>query len=47
MHNVAIFNPQTQKADKIRFAIEDGKKTRRYKSTGLEIEKRSSKKVEG
>jgi large subunit ribosomal protein L24 len=45
--NVAIFNPQTQKADKIRFAIEDGKKTRRYKSTGLEIEKRSSKKVEG
>jgi large subunit ribosomal protein L24 len=31
--NVAIFNPKTQKADKIAIRVEaDGKKTRLYKS---------------
>ena len=44
--NVAIFNPQTQKADKIGFAIEGGKKKRLYKSTGVEIEARPFKKAE-
>jgi len=42
--NVAIWNVQTQKADKIRFVIESGKKTRHYKSTGAEIQHQSSKK---
>jgi large subunit ribosomal protein L24 len=42
--NVAIWNTQTQKADKIRYVIEGEKKTRHYKSTGAEIEHRSSKK---
>jgi len=32
--NLAIFNPQTKKADRVGFKIEDGKKVRIYKSTG-------------
>ena len=35
--NVAIFNPETQKADRVGFKIEDGKKVRVFKSTGKEI----------
>ncbi len=31
--NVAIYNPSTQKADKVGFRFEDGKKVRFYKST--------------
>lgn len=31
--NVAIFNPDTKKADRVGFRIEDGKKVRFYKST--------------
>lgn len=44
--NVAIFNLQTKKADKIRYVIEGGKKTRHYKSTGAEIAFQSSKRGE-
>jgi large subunit ribosomal protein L24 len=37
--NVAIFNPQTQKADRVGFKIlEDGKKVRCFKSTNEVIE---------
>lgn len=32
--NVAIYNVSTKKADKIRYSIADGKKTRHYKSNG-------------
>ncbi len=32
--NVAIFNPETQKADRVGFRVEDGKKVRFFKSTG-------------
>jgi large subunit ribosomal protein L24 len=42
--NVAIWNSETQKADKIRYVIEGGKKTRHYKSTGAEIQHQSFKK---
>ena len=31
--NVAILNPETNKADRVGFAIEDGKKQRVFKST--------------
>ena len=31
--NVAIFNPDTKKADRVGFRFEDGKKVRFYKST--------------
>ncbi|WP_341502827.1 50S ribosomal protein L24 [Gallaecimonas sp. GXIMD4217] len=31
--NVAIYNPQTGKADRVGFRIEDGKKVRFFKST--------------
>ena len=31
--NVAIYNPNTKKADKVGFRIEDGKKVRFFKST--------------
>ena len=31
--NVAIFNPETNKADRVGFKIEDGKKIRVFKST--------------
>lgn len=37
--NVAIFNPQTQKADRVGFKVlEDGKKVRCFKSTNEVIE---------
>lgn len=32
--NLAIFNPQTKKADRVGFKFEGGKKVRIYKSTG-------------
>ncbi|AMO74261.1 LSU ribosomal protein L24P [Pseudomonas citronellolis] len=31
--NVAIFNPETSKADRVGFKVEDGKKVRVFKST--------------
>lgn len=36
--NVAIVNPETEKADKVGIRIEDGKKVRYFKSTGTVIE---------
>ena len=37
--NVAIFNPQTEKADRVGFKVlDDGKKVRCYKSTNEVIE---------
>jgi len=36
--NVAIFNPSTDKADRVGFKVEDGKKTRIYKSSGDQID---------
>lgn len=35
--NVAIYNPDTKKADKVGFRVEDGKKVRFYKSTNALI----------
>lgn len=32
--NVAIYNPDTKKADRVGFRFEDGKKVRFFKSTG-------------
>ena len=32
--NVAIYNPETKKADRVGFRVEDGVKVRFYKSTG-------------
>ena len=32
--NVAIWNPKTQKADRVGFRFEDGKKVRFFKSNG-------------
>jgi large subunit ribosomal protein L24 len=32
--NLAIFNPNTKKADRVGFKFEEGKKVRIYKSTG-------------
>lgn len=32
--NLAIFNPNTKKADRVGFKVEEGKKVRIYKSTG-------------
>jgi len=32
--NVAIYNPKTEKADRVGFRIDDGRKQRFYKSTG-------------
>ena len=32
--NIAIFNPQTNKADRVGFRFEDGKKVRFFKSNG-------------
>lgn len=43
--NVAIFNPKTEKADKIKYVTVDGKKRRHFKSTGEEIPHTSSKKT--
>lgn len=36
--NVAIFNPETNKADRVGFLVEDGKKQRVYKSTNKVID---------
>ena len=36
--NVAIFNPGTNKADRVGFKIDDGSKVRVYKSTGEAID---------
>ncbi|NSL53868.1 50S ribosomal protein L24 [Uliginosibacterium aquaticum] len=35
--NVALFNPATQKADRVGFKIEDGKKLRVFKSSGAVV----------
>ncbi|RMA78440.1 50S ribosomal protein L24 [Umboniibacter marinipuniceus] len=35
--NIAIFNPQTNKADRVGFRFEDGKKVRFFKSNGEAI----------
>jgi large subunit ribosomal protein L24 len=35
--NVAIYNPDTKKADRVGFRIEDGKKVRFFKSNGKTI----------
>ena len=35
--NVAIFNPQTSRADRVGFRVEEGRKVRIYKSTGTVI----------
>ncbi len=32
--NIAIYNPNTEKADKVGFRMEDGNKVRFYRSTG-------------
>ena len=36
--NIAIFNPETSKADRVGFRIEDGKKVRIYKSSGAAVD---------
>lgn len=36
--NVALFNPETEKADRVGVRIEDGKKVRYFKSNGAVIE---------
>lgn len=36
--NVAIFNPQTSRADRVGFRVEEGRKVRIYKSTGAVID---------
>lgn len=36
--NVAIFNPQTSRADRVGFRVEEGRKVRIYKSTGAIID---------
>ena len=36
--NIAIFNPESSKADRVGFKIEDGKKTRVFKSTNKAID---------
>lgn len=36
--NIAIFNPESSKADKVGFQIEDGKKSRIFKSTNKVID---------
>lgn len=35
--NVAIWNPETEKADRVGFIFEDGQKVRVFKSTGKKI----------
>ncbi|MBM4222228.1 MAG: 50S ribosomal protein L24 [Gammaproteobacteria bacterium] len=42
--NVAIYNPATKSADKIRYDIENGQKFRKYKSTGERIAHESIRK---
>ena len=36
--NVAIFNAETDRADRVGFSIENGEKTRVYKSTGKPVQ---------
>ncbi len=36
--NVAIYNPETKKADRVGIKLEDGKKFRIYKSNGKTVE---------
>ena len=36
--NIAIFNPESSKADRVGFKVEDGKKARVFKSTNNEID---------
>ena len=36
--NIAIFNPETSKADRIGFSVVDGKKVRIYKSSGAALD---------
>lgn len=36
--NVAIFNPQTSRADRVGFRVAEGRKVRIYKSTGTVID---------
>ncbi|MEM6301988.1 MAG: 50S ribosomal protein L24 [Pseudomonadota bacterium] len=36
--NIAIFNPETSKADRIGFRLEDGKKVRFFKSNGAAVD---------
>ena len=36
--NVAIFNPETSKADRVGFRVEDGKKVRIFKSSGAAVD---------
>ena len=36
--NIAIFNPESSKADRVGFKVENGKKTRVFKSTNKEID---------
>jgi len=36
--NVAIFNPSSNKADRVGYRVDDGKKVRIYKSTGEAID---------
>lgn len=36
--NIAIFNPESSKADRVGFKVEDGKKTRVFKSTNKVID---------
>ena len=36
--NVAIFNTETNKADRVGFKVENGEKTRVFKSTGKPVE---------
>jgi len=45
--NIAIFNPQTGKADKVKFSIEDGVKIRLYKTTSAVIQLSATNKAEG
>lgn len=36
--NVAIYNPETSKADRIGFRVDDGKKVRFFKSSGAALD---------
>lgn len=36
--NVAIFNPETSRADRVGFRVDDGKKVRIYKSSGAVVD---------
>ncbi|MEO0435542.1 MAG: 50S ribosomal protein L24 [Pseudomonadota bacterium] len=36
--NIAIFNPETSKADRVGFRLEDGKRVRFFKSNGAAVD---------